>query len=103
MVNDSPGHKVTSLSLHRIGSASSPFVDLRMDRCWNKATAFDESGTESVTVVTLSSPSRRVVACTSIVAVGNDCNAAKSAYWVSGVRYQFECFQSSTSFCVESQ
>src|SRR5215468_6731026 len=34
-VADSPGHSVTSLSLHRIGTIGSPPVDRLIATCWN--------------------------------------------------------------------
>src|SRR5258705_289270 len=46
-VSDSPGHSVTSLSLHRIGSISSPPSDRLIDTCWNSATALEDGGTVS--------------------------------------------------------
>src|SRR6185437_94772 len=90
-VSDSPGHRVTSLSLHKIGSTSSPPVDRLIDTCWNSATDFEDGGTDSVTVTTSSAPSPRIVARTSLVAVGKDCNGVRSAYRDTGVRYHFEC------------
>src|SRR5882757_9570687 len=102
-VSDSPGHSVTSLSLHRIGSISSPPADRLIDTCWNSATALEDGGTVSVTVAMSSAPSCRIVARTSLVAVGKDCKGVRSAYRVTGVRYQFECVQSSSSVWVESQ
>src|SRR5215472_4033233 len=102
-VSDSPGHSVTSLSLHRIGSIGSPSADRLIETCWNSATALEDGGTVSVTVAMSSAPSCRTVARTSLVAAGNDCNAVRSAYRVTGVRYQFECAQSSSSVWVDSQ
>ena len=101
-VSDSPGQSVTSLSLHRIGTIGSPFSVRLIDTCWNNAMALEDAGTDSVTVATSSAPSCRTVARTSLVTVDKDCNGVKSAYCVSGVRYQFECAQSSSSVWVES-
>src|SRR5215471_9646448 len=102
-VIDSPDHSVTSLSLHRIGSTSSPPADRLIDTCWNSAIAPEDGGTVSVTVAMPSAPSCRSVARTSLVAAGKDCNEVRSAYRTSGVRYQFECGKSSSSVCVASQ
>src|SRR6266567_3116662 len=90
-VTDSPGHSVTSLSLHRIGNTGSPPADRLIDTCWNSATALEDGGTVSVTMAMSSAPSCRTVARTSLVAVGRNCNGVRSAYRVTGVRYQFEC------------
>ena len=81
----------------------SPPADRLIDTCWNSATALEDGGTVSVTVAMSSAPSCRIVARTSLVAVGKDCNGVRSAYRVTGVRYQFECAQSSSSVWVESQ
>src|SRR5215469_4005196 len=102
-VSDSPGQSVTSLSLHRIGSITSPSADRLIATCWNSATALEDGGTVSVTVAISSSPSCRTVARTSLVAAAKDSNAVRSAYRVTGVTYQFECAQSSSSVLVESQ
>src|ERR1700730_16298906 len=102
-VSDSPGHSVTSLSLHRIGNISSPPADRLIDTCWNSATALEDWATVSVTERMSSAPSCRTIARTVAVAVGKDCNGVRSAYRVTGVRYQFECAQSSSSVWVESQ
>src|SRR6516165_5615701 len=102
-VNDSPGQSVTSLSLHRIGSSGSPPADRLIDTCWNSAAAAEDGGTVSMTVAMSSAPSCRTVARTSLVAGGRDCSGVRSAYCVTGVRYQFECAQSSSSVCVDSQ
>src|ERR1700722_19929198 len=102
-VSDSPGHRVTSLSLHRIGNMSSPPAAPLIDTCWNSATVLEDGGTVRVTVAMSSAASCRIVARTSLVAVGKDCNGVRSAYRVSGVRYQFECAQSSSSVWVDSQ
>ena len=56
-VSDSPGHSVTSLSLHRIGNTGSPPADRLIDTCWNSATALEDGGTVSVTVAMSSAPS----------------------------------------------
>src|SRR5580704_3469335 len=92
-VSDSPGHSVTSLSLHRIGNISSPPADRLIDTCWNSATALEDWATVSVTEMMSSAPSCRIVARTVAVAVPKDCNGVRSAYRVTGVRYQFECAQ----------
>src|SRR5579862_6444620 len=102
-VSVSPGHSVTSLSLHRIGSTSSPPADRLINACWNSATALEDGGTVRVTVAMSSAPSWRIVALTPLVAIGKDCNGVRSAYRVTGVRYQFECSQSSSSVWVDSQ
>src|SRR5262245_4164665 len=102
-VSDSPGQSVTSLSLHRIGRIGSPSADRLIDTCWSSATAPEDGGTLSRMVAMSSAPSCRTVARTSLVAAGNDCNAVRSAYRVTGVRYQFECAQSSSSVWVDSQ
>src|SRR5271154_3572140 len=102
-VSDSPGHSVTSLSLHRIGNTGSPPPVRLIDMCWNSATVLEDEGTVSVTVAMSSAPSCRIVARTSGVAVGKDCNGVRSAYLVTGVRYQVECAQSGSSVWVESQ
>src|ERR1700733_14764486 len=102
-VSDSPGHSVTSLSLHRIGSMSSPPADRLIDTCWNNATALEDGGTVRVTVAMSSAASCRIVARTSAVAAGKDCKEVKSAYRVTGVRYQLELAQSSSSVWVDSQ
>src|SRR6516165_5490217 len=88
-VSDSPGHSVTSLSLHRIGSIDSPPAVRLSETCWNSATDLEDAGTVSVTVATSSAPSCRTVARTSLVAAGKDCSPVRSAYRVTGVRYQF--------------
>src|SRR6185503_13237868 len=100
---DAPGHSVTSLSLHRTGSTGWSSVGCLIERCWNSATPLDLAGRLSVTVAMSRAPSRRTLARTSLAAPGRDCSAVKSAYCVSGVRYQFECGQSSRSAWVESQ
>src|ERR1700734_3349443 len=74
-VTDSPGHSVTSLSLHRMGSTGLPPADCLIERCWNSATARDDAGVVSVTVTAESAPWRRNVARTWLVAIGNDCKA----------------------------
>src|ERR1700683_484639 len=102
-VSDSPGQSVTSLSLHRIGNISSPPADPLIDTRWNSATALEDGGTVRVTEAMSSAPSCRIVARTSAVAVGKDCNGVRSAYRVTGVRYHFECSQSSSSVWVDSQ
>src|SRR3984893_4562795 len=102
-VSDSPGHSVTSLSLHRIGSKSSPPAGRLIDTCWNSATALEDGGTVSVTEAMSSAPSCPIVGRASVVAIGKDCRGVRSAYRVTGVRYQFECAQSSSSVWVESQ
>src|SRR5215469_11642637 len=102
-VSDSPGQSVTSLSLHRTGSIGSPSADRLIATCWNNATALEDAGTVRVMVAMSSAPSCRTVVRTSLVAAGNDCNAVRSAYRVTGVRYQFECAQSSSSSWVDSQ
>src|SRR5882757_6179890 len=102
-VSDSPGHSVTSLSLHRIGNISSPPAGRLIDTCWNSATALEDGGTVSVTEAMSSAPSCRIVARTLAVAVGKDCKGVRSAYRVTGVRYQVECAQSSSSAWVDSQ
>src|SRR5580698_10861033 len=102
-LSDSPGHSVTSLSLHRIGNIGSPPADRLIDTCWNSATALEDRGTVSVTEAMSSAPSCRTVTWTSLVAVGKDCNGVRSAYRVTGVRYQLEFLQSSSSVWVESQ
>src|SRR6202167_6059264 len=89
-VRDSPGQSVTSLSLHRIGNIGSPPADRLIDTCWNSATALEDRGTVRVTVAMSSAPSCRIVARTVVVAAGKDCNGVRSAYCVTGVRYQLE-------------
>src|SRR6185437_3410429 len=81
-VSDSPGHSVTSLSLHRMGSARLPPADCLIETCWNSATALDDAGTVSVTVARVSACSCRNVGRISLLAVGNACNAVRSAYSV---------------------
>src|SRR5256885_16963508 len=73
-VRDSPGHSVTSLSLHRIGSIGSPPAVRFIDTCLKKATALAGGGTVRVTGATSSAPSCRIGDRTSLVTSGKDCN-----------------------------
>src|SRR5690348_4640953 len=45
-VSASPGHSVTSLSLHKIGSTGWPCADCLIDTCSNSATVLDDVGTD---------------------------------------------------------
>src|SRR5262249_15491934 len=78
-VSDSPGHRVTSLSLHRMGSTSSPPADRLIETCWNSATPLEDAGTDKAMETTFSAPSCRIVALISLVAAGKDCNGVRSA------------------------
>ena len=77
--------------------------DRLIEMCWNSARAPEDGGTVRVTVTMSSAPSCRIDARTWLAAVGKDCRDVRSAYRVTGVRYQVECAQSSSSVWVESQ